>query len=470
MKIILIAPPYDLMGRGYGTKAKIKYGHMPPLGIGYIAAVLLQLGHDVKIIDAPARGCFDDDVVRETLAWGAEAAGISAMTASADSAYSVASALRAASPMPIIMGGPHSVCFPEKVLADCPAVDISVFGEGETVMAALNGWLADKGSLAGVDGICYRDENGNVVRNKLGESIADLDSIPSPAWHLYDFSLYRSLPGQNRAFPVAPLITSRGCPYRCTFCFQAGNKSARYRRHSPQRIVSEIENLYKNFGIREVMFWDDTFAMNIDWMETFCAGLKAKVRLPWSCYGRVNTVSEKMLKLMAGAGCWNIFYGYETGSQKMLDLIQKGTTIEQCVAATKWARRAGLQIRASFMLALPGETPEMARQTIAFAIQLDPDYVQFLPTYPEYGTVLYEQALKEGKITRGLEYKGRTRAAYVPDGYASAEEVEKMVRYAYRKFYLRFSYVWGRLRTVRKFSDLKAYYDGLKFILGIAFK
>jgi len=470
MKIALIAPPYDLLAKGYGTKAKIKYGHMPPLGIGHIAAVLLKLGHEAKIIDAPAMGYGDADVVREVLKWGADAAGISAMTASADSAYSVANAIREASPMPLIMGGPHSICFPEKVLTDCPAVDVSVFGEGETVMPELAGWLEKKASLSGVKGVCFRGPGGAVVRNPLGESIADLDSIPSPAWHLYDFSLYRSLPGQNRAFPVAPLITSRGCPYRCTFCFQAGNKAFRYRRHSPERIIGEIENLYKNFGIREVMFWDDTFAMNIDWMEKFCSGLKAKVRLPWSCYGRVNTVSEKMLRLMADAGCWNIFYGYESGSQQMLDLIQKGTTIEQCLAATRWAKEAGMQIRASFMIALPGETPEMARKTIDFAIKLNPDYVQFLPTYPEYGTVLYEQALKEGKITKGLEYKGRTKATYVPDAYGTPEEVEKMVRYAYRRFYLRFAYVWGRLKTIRGLADLKVYFDGLKFILGIAFK
>jgi radical SAM superfamily enzyme YgiQ (UPF0313 family) len=469
MKIALIAPPYDLLAKGYGTKAKIKYGHMPPLGIGYIAAILLKAGHEVKLIDAPAKGYSCEDVAREAMAWGAEAAGISAMTASADSAYAQAAAIRAVSGMPLIMGGPHCISFPEKVLQECPAADVSVFGEGETVMAALCGWLEKKVPLSSVEGICFRTPEG-IKTTRPGAYIADLDTLPSPAWHLYDFSLYRSLPGQNKAFPVTALVTSRGCPYRCTFCFQAGNKAFKYRRHSPQRMVQEIENLYNNFGIREVMFWDDTFAMNMDWIETFCSGLKAKVRIPWSCYGRVNTVSEKMLKAMAEAGCWSIFFGYETGSQELLDLIQKGTTIEQCETATRWAKEAGLQIRASFMLALPGETPEKARKTIDFAIKLDPDYVQFLPTYPEYGTILYEQAMKEGKITSDLKYKSRTGATYVPDGYSSAEEVEAMLRYAYRKFYIRPAYIWGRLKTVRKLGDLRSYFDGLKFVLGIAFK
>jgi radical SAM superfamily enzyme YgiQ (UPF0313 family) len=471
MKIILINPPFNLIRQGYGSRAKIKYGNMPPLGIGYIASVLLELGHKVKIIDSPALGYTNKEVIKEIIRWGTDVVGISALTASSDSAYSLATEIKKKIDVPIILGGPHAIAFPEEVLKDCQSIDISVFGEGEVVIRNLIDKISNRDLLYNVNGICFRDKNGNIIKTPLGEYELNLDNYPSPAWNLYDFSLYSSLPRQYKALPIAPLVSSRGCPWRCTFCFQAAHKLFKYRRHSPERIVSEIENLYLNFGIREIMFWDDTFAMNINWIERFCNLLKERgITIPWSCYGRVDTVNKRMLQLMKEAGCWNIFIGYESGCQELLDKIKKGTTIEQAIRATRWIHETGMEIRGSFMLALPGETPEKAKKTIAFAINLDLTYAQFLPTFPEPGTELYHQALKEGKITEKIKYKGRTKAVYVPDGYRSAEEVEKMVRIAYIRFYLRPKYIWKHVKKIKSLKDLKSYFDGLRFVLGIIFR
>ena len=473
MKIALVIPPYNLIQQGYGSKAKVKYGHQLPLGIGYIAAVLLELGHNVKLIDSPALEYSNSEVIEEIIKWGSDVVGISAMTSSSEAAYSLSTDIKKKINLPIILGGPHSICFPEKSLIDCPSIDISVYGEGEIVIKNLIGKIKDKNAIWNVPGICYRDETGKVVKTPINEVIYNLDNLPSPAWQLYDFNLYKPLPKQYKILPMVSFITSRGCFWgKCTFCYQAGRMSTKYRRYSPEKTIKEIQNLYENFNIKEIIFWDDTFAVNVQWIERFCNLLKEKnIKISWSCSGRVDTVSKKMLQMMKEVGCWSIFYGYETGNQKLLDKIKKGTTIEQAINATKWAKEeVGMEIRGSFMIALPGETPEIGRETVKFAIKLNPTYAQFLPAHPEYGTVLYDEALKEGKITEEIKYRGRTKATYVPNAYKSAEEVEKMVRYAYRKFYLRFAYIWSHIKKIRNLHDIKSYFDGLRFVLGITLK
>ena len=189
------------------------------------------------------------------------------------------------------------------------------------------------------------------------------------------------------------------------------------------------------------------------------------MNLVWSCYGRVDTASKEILKEVASAGCWSVFYGLESGNQDLLDFITKGITLEQTKETIKWTHKLGMESRGSFMLALPGETPKKAMKTINFAIEIDLDYAQFFPTYPEYGTKLYELARKKGKIIKG--YHGRTKAAYIPEGYKGAKEVEYYIKLAYKKFYFRPYYVWKRLKGIRSFEDIKRYYEGFKFMIGL---
>ncbi len=241
-----------------------------------------------------------------------------------------------------------------------------------------------------------------------------------------------------------------------------------YRRQTPEKVVSEISRLVRDFGIKEIAFWDDNFMINEKWVAEFCDRLeKEGINIPWQCYGKVNTVTKDMIEKVAKSGCWNIFYGFESGNQDLLDGIKKGITLEQSRRAARWTHDAGIDTRGSFMLALPDETPEKAMKTIKFAISLDLTFAQFLPTHPEYGTQLYEDALKKGKIVP--EYKGRTEATYVPSGYNGPEEVVKMVRKAYRMFYFRPGFFIKHLKRIKDLDTLTQYIDALRFIKGIAF-
>jgi len=170
--------------------------------------------------------------------------------------------------------------------------------------------------------------------------------------------------------------------------------------------------------------------------------------------------------LAADCGCWNIFYGYESGTQEMLDFLDKRATLEQAVNATKWTKAAGIGIRGSFMVGLPNETPEKGRKTIEFAIALDPDYANFNIFFPEPGTILYERAIESGRLL-SQSYLGRTVPVYLPEGYSSPDEIRALQQEAFRRFYFRPSYIMRRLIRTRSFEELEQYYEGAMMLLSM---
>lgn len=468
MNIALIASPFNLFKQGYGTKFNIKAGHLMPLGMAYLGAVLESKGHKVKIIDASPLGFDVEDIIIILKDIKADIVGISVFTATAPVTEDLIVAIRKVFDTPIILGGPHITCFPSESLENYRAADCIVIGEGEQTIAELIDVFHEKEKWNTVNGIGFRDSDGNIVLTAPRQYINDLDSLPLPARHLYDSSLYCALPNQYKRKPNTVMLTSRGCPFKCTFCFQGGKFGPKFRRHSVDRVIYEIKKLQQEYNIKEITFWDDIFTLNKKWVYEFCERLsKERINIVWTCLGRINTMTKNLLIKMANAGCWSIFYGIETGNQDLLDTVNKGFTLDECRRVVKWTHEAGIETRGSFMLALPGETPEMALKTIDFAIELDLTYAQFLPTYPEPGTVLYEKAVAKGKF---IKYEGRTKAAYVPDGYRSPDEVEEMIRLAYRSFYLRPAYFTKHLKKIKNIEDISRYYNGFKFVLGLILK
>jgi radical SAM superfamily enzyme YgiQ (UPF0313 family) len=470
MKILLLTPPFDLMKKGYGSKRKVRAGFFPPLALGYLAAPLLKKRHQIEIIDASPLEYENEDIGREVSNFRPDLIGISAVTATADEAYNLINFLKDNYPdLPIVLGGPHVNCFPDLVFQESPQLDMIVYGEGEKIFEEIIDYYEESKKLPeNVYGSWIRLKDGTIKKNPLAEPIMNLDEILPPSHQLYDYKLYRPLPLQYKKLPVANLITSRGCPYgRCTFCFESGRASQKYRRHSPERVIEEIKFLIKTQGIREVAFWDDNFLINEAWIDRFCDLLdKERIKIPWSACARVNTISKVMLERAAKSGLWNIFYGVESGNQDLLDRIKKGITLEQVRQAIEWSNQFKIDTRGSFMLALPGETPAKARKTIKFACQLDLTYAQFLPTHPEWGTELYDDAIKSGRIVP--MYKGRTTPTYIPDGYKDEAEVKKMLHLAYRKFYFRPSYIWKHFKRLKDIDKVRQYFDALVYIIGVS--
>lgn len=464
MKIMFLTAPYDLMKSGYGSKSKVKYGNLPPLGILYMVGELRKHGHVCDLIDLATFHIDFNEVVERIRAFGAELVGVSSMTPSAPAGYELIRFLKRHLDIPMIMGGVHCNSFKEAVLEDVPELDAICIGEGERTIVELVKAFEGGMEMGDVQGVAFRDSERRIVKTDARPLIMDLDSLAFPARDLLDHSAYRLLPLSFNRSPVTSMITSRGCPYgSCSFCFEAGNAAFKFRRHSPQYVIREIKETIIPNGIREVAFWDDIFLINKHWVGKFCEGMKP-LGLTWSAYGWPKRTTQEILKMAAGAGCWSVFYGFESGDQKLLDELNKGTTLDDGRLVAKWTHEAGMATRGSFMLALPSETPELARKTVDFAIELDCTLAQFLPTFPEKGTALYDMAMKEGKL---VEYRGHMKAHYIPAGYKDAEEVERMLRYAHLKFYMRPRLWWKHLKGIRSWEMLMHYVNAFRMFMGM---
>lgn len=367
MKIVSVMPTFERV-KSYGGGGVLRRGILPTLGVGCLAASVEAAGHQTAFVDARA---------------------------------TAALLMKARPDLPIIMGGAHVTSVFDSIPADMPEVDILAPGEGELTLVDPLAALEGGAPLDTVTGIIYRGSDGQPVATSVREPLRDQDRLPHPARHLYEEQYYIPLPNQCRRRPATTVITSRGCPYgKCRFCFQGGRYAAPYSRRSPENVIDELKQLAAR-GIREILFWDHNFCINGKWIARFCDLLDSeRLNLTWSVFGRVNTVTEEMLRRMAKSGCYSIHYGLESGSQKMLDAIKKGITLDQVRQAVKWAKRAGLEIRASFIFAMPGDTPEIAEETIRFACELNIDWMIFHPYHPCAGTAPGDTAEKEGSSPR----------------------------------------------------------------------
>jgi radical SAM superfamily enzyme YgiQ (UPF0313 family) len=470
IRLFLTTVPFDNMKLGYNIDKKSKgkvYGYTPPLGLGMLARVAKEYGCEVVVNDSGPLGDDYDSLMEKILAFKPDVVGFSVFTANFMQAIESVERVRLHPELKdalVLIGGPHVYTFREKTLDDIPA-DVAVYGEAEADLIELFEFYDKKREgLEKVNGIFYRTEDG-IRKTEEEHSSRSLDNFGFPDWSHFDFSLYRNMPGQVRRIPMTSMVTSRGCPYRCNFCFQAGRFADKYRRYSPEMVIDEIRKLQAEYGIKEIQFWDDIFFINKKWVETFCGLIKKhKMDISWSGYARVDLVDPDLLKLAREAGCWNIFYGFEVGTQEMLDFLDKRATLQQAVDACRWTKEAGIIVRGSFMVGLPNETPEVGRKTIDFALKLDPDYANFNIFFPEPGTTLYDLALKSGRLL-SHSYLGRGVPVYLPEGYSSPDEVREIQAEAFRRFYFRPSYLFKRLIRMRTLEELQQYWDGFQMLL-----
>ena len=449
MKILLIFPPQSLDQR-YARDMGNVGGFLPPLGLCYMAAVLERDGHAVKIMDCPVNGFGISDIMTEVSNFRPEIIGIAAITSLAHITKEICELVKNQFPeTAIILGGPHPTVMPSEVSDTIKSADIIISGEADSV-------------------ICDVVKNISEYKQKrivMAGKVMKLDDIPFPARHLLDMSKYTALPNTYKRDPKAiQVMTSRGCPFTCTFCHDARGV---FRQRSVENVISELKHLKEVYKIREVAFWDDILTLNKAWVHDFCeAMVKEKMDIVWSCYTRLDLVDEPTLKDMKRAGCWNIFFGIEAGSQELLDNIKKKMTIQQMADQVKLAKKCGIAVRGSFMIGLPGETPEKARETIQFAIDVDPDYAQFTITTPYPGTELWKTAEQFGTLDRNQNFTNFNEwlPVFVPHGYKNPQELLEIHREAFRRFYLRPKYILRQALKMRTMSDFKRNLKGLKVV------
>lgn len=461
-KVLLIFPPYSLKEE-FSDLSEV--GNMqPPLGVGYLGAVLEKAGFEVKIIDAPALGWGIKKIVSETKRFQPDFIGLSVSTVDFDKAVKLAKALKKSQKAPIIIGGPHITALPEEAMKNS-CFDIGVISEGEETMVELIRTLVKKGNLQKVDGLVFR-EGKKVVKTKSRQFIRDLDQLPFPARHLMPpLSAYHPTPATYKQFPVGTMITSRGCPYQCSFCFRGvfGNK---LRFRSPENVVAEMEILITQFGAKEIRLWDDTFNADPERVKTICRlMIKKGLKFPWTCLGRVDRADCQMLDLMKKTGCWQISYGIESGNEKILANLGKGITKKMAKKAIEATYQAGIQSFGFFILGLPGETEQTMAETIEFAKSLPLNAANFSIATPYPGTELWFLAKKRGFLKKiafeKLVVNLPQKLYYVPEGL-TAKTVQECEKKAYKEFYRHPRFILrqlGEIDSVPEFwRKLKAFF------------
>ena len=464
LRVVLVAPPFDYLAQLYGFRRSAAYRNQPPLGLGFVAAMVRRAGASVVILDAAAHGWDVPTTVDRILDHRPDVVGLTAISLEAPSAYRE---LRPRTTAVLVLGGAHASAQLDAIPDQCDLLDAVVAGEGERTMLELCRAVASGRGLEGIAGLRARRPDGTFTPFVERPGVEDLDELPPPAFDLFPHPLYRPLPHRRRRMPSTAMITSRGCSYaRCTYCEMSLLSRRTFRRNSPARVVEDLRTLVGLTGARDVYFQDDIFVTEPEWVEEFCDRLMASgLELVWSCESRFVGVGGELLKRMHRAGCWRIYYGFESGTQALLDRIDKGFTLDEAREAARLARVAGLEVVGFFMLGLPGETPELGRRTIQFAIDLDLDHAMFALTVPHRGTELYRICEAAGVILDDHTYHAK-QAAFLPHGYDSTRQLERMQIRAYRRFYLRPGYALGQLRRVRSRDDLRYLVQGAAALFG----
>ncbi len=397
-----------------------------PLGLAYLASSLEKDGHEVECLDLRINTISVSNVLDRF-----DMVGISSCTPSIKEAWKLAKTAKNKGKT-VILGGPHVSALPEESLNK--NVDVVVRGEGEeTIREVCNGT-----SLQKILGISYKKGN-KIIHNPDRPFIQNLDKIPFPARHLFDVRRY--VPEFHRHKFVGDMMTSRGCPFNCTFCYKAvfGRK---YRVRTPKNVVDEWRIMINDFGYEEIGIIDDNFSANQQRAIDICNLLvKEKLNIDWCATGglRVDCISRKLFSAMKKSGCYRIGLGVESGSQFILDRIGKGTRKEQIRKAVKVAKDYGFETYLFFMIGNLYETEKTIQQTIDFAKELDGTYTQFTIATPYPGTQMYETIKREGKllVRDWSHYASYERKAYFEHQGVDSQFVDRMYKKAYRSYYLR---------------------------------
>ena len=428
-----------------------RQGVLPPLGIAYIAAALEKAGHQVKVIDAIAERLSKGEVESRIKAFSPKVVGVTSMTPTFRGALEAAKIAKGLGAI-TVMGGVHMSLFPEETLT-YDFIDYGVIGEGEETVVELCNAIETSNSVKGIDGLVYKCD-GKIILG-CARIIKDLDSLPFPAYHLLPVTKYSSIIGLH---PAMSIMGSRGCPYKCSFCYKTPSDS-RYRCRSPESIVDEMVLLKETYGIKEVMFYDDL--MPPSHARELCEEiLKRNLRLAWETPQRVNLVNPAILELMKQAGCRLLRYGVEQGDPWMMRLIEKRITIDEVRRVFKWTKNAGIDSFAYFIMGYAFETEQTMRSTIELAKDLDPRYVMFTKAVPLPNTALMNMAVEQGLISENywadftIGKINHPIPAFVPNAGA-------WVKKAYREFYLRPRKMLQQAQRMRSFADLKKNASGL---------
>lgn len=469
-KVILVKPPISMQSL-YGELSEA--GSLePPLGLAYLAANLRENGIEVEIIDCMVERLSMEEAAGRIIEKDPVYVGITAVSLDIHNAAYLAGLLKESNPQLItIIGGVHVTALPHETMRRFECLDIAVINEGEIAICELIKALDRKQDISGIRGILFR-RGEELIATPPREFITDLDALPLPAWDLLPYlpKYYRSPAYSLDRSPSSSLVTTRGCGSNCTFCFQ-GAFGKNIRMHQAGYVFRMIKHLYHNYGIRNIRILDDNFLLDRKRVENICGMLiKERLKLTFSCLSRVDIITPEILKLLKKAGCWQLIFGIESGSQKILDTVKKKITLAQIERAVKLARQAGLKTLGYFMIGFPLETEGTIRETIDFSLRIRLDDFKMNILVPFPGSELYRTAEQFGTFNRDWKKMNMyVDSCFVPAGL-TRERIDDLRKKAFRKFYLRPRIIFGYLNHIRNPSHIFKLYIGAKSLLKLWMK
>lgn len=473
MKFLFLNPPIEsgeiyMKELGRCGRKSVAGELWPQTGLAYLAAMMLKEQADAKIIDAIAESMSVDDVIKEIADFSPDVVIIGTTTPTFNNDCTVSKKIKKSFDN-ILIGftGTHVSVLPEETLTKSEA-DFLILNEGEeTVREIALSDLSDLNNLSNIKGIAYKSD-GEIKFTPKRDFVENLDDLPFPARNLLPNDKYKMPFFENE--PFVTIIPTRGCPFQCIFCRAGGVWGTKVRTRSVENVCNEIKDIIKNLGIRNVVFMTDSLTLKREWTSRLCEKiLNENIKFKWICNSRVDAVDLETLKLMKKAGCTVVSYGIESGNQEILDRSKKAITIDQARNAIKFTKEAGLISMAYFIIGLPGETKETIKQSIAFAKEIKPDYVNFHVATPFPGTEFYQMAKDNGWLISNdwSDYEEEGSAVINLDTL-SAEELVKAQRYAMRQFYLRPSRILQEIKSIKSLEQLKSRLKaGLKVISSI---
>ncbi len=450
MKILLINPPFlDKYSKSSRSPAVTKSGTIYfPLWLSYAAGILDKAGHQLKIIDAPAKCLSTAQTLEMVNEFDPEFVVLDTSTPSIDSDLAFAKELKGSIPnCKISLVGTHASVFAEEILRNNSFIDFIARHEYDYTLRELAEKMTNPDLYSSIDGISYV-ANNQVLHNPDRAYIHNLDELPFVSGVYKKYLDIKDYFYAHVSYPTVSIFSSRGCPSKCFYCMYSQVMFGKnYRKRSAQNLYEECIYIKKNFPeVKEILIDDDNFAVDQENVIEFCNRLIGnKIDLKWTVQVRVTLKYETMV-LMKKAGCKLLVTGFESGNQQILDNMHKGITLEQSLIFNANAQKAGIRVHGCFMVGNPGETKTTMQETLDFAKKLNLDTVQFFPLMVYPGTEAYEWAknnnyIKASNFRDWLKDDGMHNCVLSTDKLTS-EELVAFCNVARKKFYLRPSYIF----------------------------
>jgi radical SAM superfamily enzyme YgiQ (UPF0313 family) len=432
---------------------------MPSLGLGYLAAVASDAGHDVTVLNCVKERLDANGFTAYLQLSQFDVIGFQVFSYDLNVVHKLLEIVRAVQPKAVtVAGGPHPSGDPLGVLSFLGELDYAFAGEAETGFVQWLQLLPGGGDMASVPGLIYRDA-AKMVRANPPRFVEDLDALPLPAWELLKPEEYPEAPhgAFTRNFPTAPIILTRGCPCLCTFCSGDTITGRKVRRRSVANIMTELVSLHAR-GIREVHIEDENFTFSKRYVLEFCDALEQSgLGLSWSLPSgvRIDTLDAELLDRMERAGCYSLALGIEFGVDRVMQLAKKGLTVAGIRQKMELFRGRRIKTTGFFLFGIPGETYEEMEKTLDLALQLPLDRAQFNNFMPLPGSSIWKDLEREGLLDRiDWDRMFVHDVAYCDEGI-NPKRIKSLQRKAYLRFYLRPRVLFSLIFEVRSPLHLK---------------